>query len=219
MREGWYQDNLKPNSHRVNRVLNTYYTSHPRRSRSSGVVHTRFEQSKMGGCNRRPKPRPLTLRPACHDSDDCTQALALAMPPPASMRWLPDETLFSLSSRHHRLSAQSRASHTSRALFGHPRGGLAHDLPDRVDALVERTAGALGSDARSLIRRHTILPFYLPFRSPADADAAIVQLRGPGIGSLKFRLGMLTSRFRAHHPLKLCLRCATDDCKRLGVPP
>lgn len=127
------------------------------------------------------------------------------------LRWLPDETLFSLASRYHRLSAATRAEETCRVLFGRSRGGLAHDLPDSIDDFIERTKGLLGCEAETLIRQHTILPFYLPFRSASDAEAAIAALREPNIGSLKFQLGMLTSRFRAHHPLKACLACMSED--------
>lgn len=133
------------------------------------------------------------------------------------LRWLPDETLFSFSSRYHRLSARLRAEWTCRALYGAARGGLAHDLPDNLDAFVDRTQSWLGADAEVLIRQRTILPFYFPFRPPADADAAVAALRGPGIGSLKFRLGMLTSRFRAHHPLKACPRCMAEDVESACV--
>jgi hypothetical protein len=133
------------------------------------------------------------------------------------LRWLPDETVFSLASRYHRMSAQVRASRTCQVLFGRPRGGLAHDLPDCIDSFIERTHGALGRSAEEVIRQHTILPFYLPFRSPGDATSAFAALRGPGIGSLKFRLGMLTSRFRAHHPLKACPRCLKQDVNETCV--
>jgi hypothetical protein len=132
------------------------------------------------------------------------------------LEWLPDETLFSLCSRFHRLSLHGRPTHTSQALFGHPRGGLAHDLPDRIDTFVHRTQGRLGT-AESIVRARTVLPFYLPLRPP-DADAnAMAALRGPGIGSLKFHLGLLTSRFRAHHPLKLCSRCMAADLDTVHI--
>jgi hypothetical protein len=124
--------------------------------------------------------------------------------------WLPDETLFSLCSRHHRVSLQVRAAATSEALFGDARAGRAHDFPDRIGAFVERAGGALGQ-FDDVIRHHTILPFYLPFRSAAIAAESIDALRGAGIGSLKFRLGLLTSRFRAHHPLKACSECIQED--------
>lgn len=134
----------------------------------------------------------------------------------SEMCWLPDETLFSLASRHHALSGHVRASLTCEHLFGHAQRGAAHDLPSRMDEFVRRTHGELG-DATSIIRNHTILPFYLPFRSHEDAEDALGTMRGNGIGALKYRLGILTSRFRAHHPLKACPQCIAHDREEFGT--
>jgi len=56
-------------------------------------------------------------------------------------QWLPDETLFSLASRHHVVSGNVRPGDTCFQLFGHKRLGSSHDLPARVDEFVRRTAG------------------------------------------------------------------------------
>lgn len=130
--------------------------------------------------------------------------------------WLPDETLFSWASRYHALTGHRLSSETTLALFGHRRQGSQHDFPTRLGALVERTEGQLG-DAHALIQRHTILPFYLRLRDPQDAAAAVAALVNPERGMLKFRLGMLTSRFRAHHPLKACAACMARDSSNFGV--
>lgn len=131
--------------------------------------------------------------------------------------WLPDETLFSLCSRHHRLSANHRASTTCRQLFGHGTQGSAHDLPSRVDEFVARVGSALGT-ADQIIADHTVLPYYLSFRSPSFGAEAISAMRGPGIGALKLGLGVLTSRFRANHPLKVCTKCMEADRARWLTP-
>lgn len=132
------------------------------------------------------------------------------------LEWLPDEILFSLASRYHCVSANALAANTCMQLFGHRRQGCAHDFPSRVEQFVKNTGGELGT-AESIIRDRTILPFYLPFRSQAEGIAAENALRGSGIGSLKFRLGLLTSRFRAHHPLKACPQCLVEDRARHHV--
>jgi Tn7-like transposition protein D/TniQ len=137
-------------------------------------------------------------------------ALERTMPHPAIDRWLPDETLFSLASRHHLISGNARADMTCRQLFGHPRHGSAHDIPARVDEFVRRTDGALG-DAERIIRERSILPFYFAYREPEDAANAIAAIRCGGIGGLKGRLGILASRFGAAHPLKLCRVCVVED--------
>lgn len=135
---------------------------------------------------------------------------------PAVTSWLPDELLFSLASRFHSISGDPLASSTCLKLFGHARRGSQHDLPCRIDEFVFRTSGMFGS-AEEIIYRHTLLPFYLPFRAPTDATDAIEAMRGDMIGSLKYRLGLLTSRFRAHHPLRACPVCMLKDRDEFGV--
>ncbi|WP_137918364.1 TnsD family Tn7-like transposition protein [Hydrogenophaga sp. 2FB] len=126
-----------------------------------------------------------------------------------------DETLFSWCSRYHRISANGRDAATCMQLFGDRRIGTAHDLPARLDALVTRSGGAIG-DAVSIIQQRTLLPFYLPFRSPRLAALAHEAMRGPSIGSLKYQLGLLTSGLGAAHPLKSCPRCIAVDQERHG---
>lgn len=124
--------------------------------------------------------------------------------------WLPNETLFSLCSRHHCLSGNYLAATTCQQLFGHRNQGSAHDLPGRIGHFAGVTRGQLGS-ADSIIRHHTILPYYLPFASRVDEQAVFSTMAGSSIGGLKFQLGLLTSRFRANHPLKACLACMEVD--------
>lgn len=128
------------------------------------------------------------------------------------LEWLPDETLFSLCSRHHRLSGNRLPATTCRTLFGHPRQGCAHDFPSRIDSFALATRGCLGS-AEQIVYDRTLLPYFLPFAQPEIGRAAIDAMRGPSIGGLKFRLGLLTSGIRAHHPLKGCLDCIEDDLR------
>lgn len=62
-----------------------------------------------------------------------------------SLAWLPDETVFSLAARFHRVSGATTASQTCRILFGHDRHGTEHDLPCRLQHLADATEGVLGS--------------------------------------------------------------------------
>lgn len=126
------------------------------------------------------------------------------------LAWLPGETLYSLCSRQHVLSCYPRPTTTCQALFGHPRYGLAHDLPSRIEEFSVRQQQQLGS-AEDIIRQHTLLSFYLPLASPNLAARSVSGMAGHGIGSLKFQLGLLTSRFRANHPLKACPVCMQED--------
>lgn len=128
------------------------------------------------------------------------------------LRWLPDETLFSICSRHHHLSKNYKPSTTCQQLFGHKNQGLAHDFPSRIDYFVSTTEGLLGT-SDEIIYRHSILPFYMPLAKDHIKRSAIVAMRGEGIGSLKWDLGILTSRFRANHPLKACPKCLLEDAR------
>ena len=130
--------------------------------------------------------------------------------------WLPDETLFSLCSRYHRLSKNYKSSSTCQQLFGHKLQGLAHDFPSRIDYLAAAADGALGSPDE-IIYRHSILPFYLPLAQEHIKTSAISAMRGEGIGHLKWNLGILTSRFRANHPLKACPKCLGEDVQNHQV--
>ena len=130
--------------------------------------------------------------------------------------WLPDETLFSWCSRYHYSAVNGLASATCMQLFGHRTAGSAHDFPSRVDEFVRRTDSQLG-DAENLIGSHTVLPYYLPFRDGQVKQESMLSMRGPNIGSLKYRLGMLSSGLPADHPLKACPDCMAENQKSFGV--
>ncbi len=126
------------------------------------------------------------------------------------LAWLPGETLFSLCSRLHRLWGHSLSSRSTQIMFGGNRLGMQHDFPSGLEAFANRTEGHLGS-AVEICRDRTLLRFYLPFIDQADINYAISTMRGPSVNHLKFRLGLLTSRFRANHPLKACPTCMHED--------
>jgi TniQ len=131
--------------------------------------------------------------------------------------WLPDETVFSLISRYHVLSGNIRPSATTLVLFGHHRSGCEHDFPSRLAKFSEHTHQALGTAVELCLDR-TILPFYLPLQDATSASAAVTSLVGEPKGMLKYRLGILTSRFRANHPLKACPVCMVEDHENFGTP-
>ncbi len=130
--------------------------------------------------------------------------------------WFPDETVFSFCARYRVLSGHRLSAETTLDLFRHARLGSAHDFPCRIDRFCARMDGQMGT-SEEVIRQHTILPFYLPFVSAEKADLAVRTLRGDSIGSLKFVLGLLTSGFRAAHPLKACAECMNEDADRFSV--
>lgn len=130
--------------------------------------------------------------------------------------WLPDETVFSLATRHHLLSGRTHPRSTAIQLFGGPRSGFPHDLPSGIEHFARVYQNKLGT-ADSIIRGHTLLPFFLPFRSLGDTQRALSAMRGDRIGALKSRLGMPASRFGAICPLKACGACMEADRNAHGV--
>lgn len=127
-------------------------------------------------------------------------------------RWLPDETLFSLCSRYHMASGNHLASTTCKLLFGHPTQGSAHDFPARLNHFLAVAGSNLGS-ADEIVETRTVLPIYLRFANPELAELVRRASAEASSGALKFQLGLLTSRFRANHPLKACQACMVDDAQ------
>lgn len=130
--------------------------------------------------------------------------------------WLPNETLFSLCSRNHSFLLNLSPRQTCNQLFGHPRQGMQHDLPSNVATFATRSNGVLGT-ATEIIHQHTILPFFAPFQSPERIQMAVNTMLGASVGGLKYRLGLVTGRFGAEHPLKACPQCMEEDVANLGV--
>lgn len=129
--------------------------------------------------------------------------------------WLPGETLFSLVGRIHGLWGAQDAGRTASLLFGDRRRGTQHDLPGHLGDFVARTDGSLG-DANALARDRTLLAFYRHFMSERAEQAAVEDMTDGNIAHLKFRMGLLTSRFRANHPLKACVACMVRDAQEYG---
>lgn len=134
---------------------------------------------------------------------------------PEFLSWLPGETLFSLVSRHHFFSGHVLSARTCQQFFGHERAGSQHDLPSRLFQFVARTKGCFGT-VEQIAMQHTLLAYYAAFDSPDETENALAAMTGNSVAHLKFRLGILTSRFRANHPLKACEACMDEDRARFG---
>jgi len=102
------------------------------------------------------------------------------------------------------------------ALFGTRRAGSAHDVPAYVQALVDRTHGALG-EAREIIVGRTLLPFYFPFHPEHQCENWLDQMFTGSSPSLKAQMGIAASQFGAAHPLKACPVCMQSDANEHGV--
>lgn len=134
---------------------------------------------------------------------------------PALLSWLPGETLFSLVSRHHHFRGHTLAVHTCEQFFGHPRAGSQHDFPSRLSNFVSRTGGCFG-EVDEIAKEHTLLAYYVAFLSAEELADVTACMAGDSVAHLKLRLGILTSRFRANHPLKACVECIASDRADFG---
>lgn len=114
-------------------------------------------------------------------------------------------------------SGNHLSSTTCKVLFNHPTQGCAHDFPARLDHFLSKAGGALGS-AERIVEERSVLPFYLRFASESMINATITAAAQSSSGRLKFQLGLLTSRFRANHPLKACVECMAEDMREVGTP-
>lgn len=138
------------------------------------------------------------------------------LPSSATLRWLENETFYSICSRQHRFLGHLNSATTSAWLFGSTAARTTHDFPYNLEALSAEVKSTWGNPIE-IILRHTILPFFFPFQSKAKAEEALEALKSSRLGSLKYRLGLLTSRFGAEHPLKACPTCMISDRSAHGV--
>lgn len=132
-----------------------------------------------------------------------------------ALQWLPRETLYSLVSRLHHLWGNARAASTATVLFGQARRGAQHDLPGGLLAFEKHTSAAYGS-ASELALEHTLLHYYRAFVPRDITRHAVACMSGDSVAHLKLKLGILTSRFRANHPLKACPECVIAAQEEFG---
>ena len=129
---------------------------------------------------------------------------------------LPDETLYSVVGRYHRLGGFADDRSTSTKLFGNANSGFMHDFPCGIDTLCLAVDG-WAEQHSSIIRKYTILPFYEPFLSE-DALQEVIEAMRHGKGErIKFILGLTASRLDATHPLRACPTCLQEDTTRHGA--
>lgn len=132
------------------------------------------------------------------------------------VRWLPDETFFSICCRQHRFMCHVTKASTTAWLFGEGSSSVQHDFPSRLNSLPQKAKEVWGSPF-NIITEHTILPLFFPFQSKERIDDVFHTVSNNSLGTLKYRLGLVTGRFGAEHPLKACLECLREDRINHGV--
>lgn len=127
----------------------------------------------------------------------------------------PDESLYSLAVRYHRLSANPSYRVTSQELFGAYSRTCGSILPCCLEGLAQRLGKAYPVNV--LIDRFTLLPLYQPFVADAKYCAARVAMAGNCGTGLKMSLGITASRFLKHASFRYCKSCVSEDLLRYGV--
>lgn len=105
---------------------------------------------------------------------------------------------------------------TTEWLFGEGSRGMQHDFPSKLNSLPQKAKEVWGSPSE-IIEEHTILPLFFPFQSKEKIKDVFDTVTNGSLGTLKYRLGLVTSRFGAEHPLKACLECVREDRIKHGV--
>ena len=134
----------------------------------------------------------------------------------APLRWLPDETVYSLASRFHRLAGHVRPAATAKLLFGHSRGGFPHALPGYLHYLAEVFAGQLGSP-REIALQHTVVPQLVVAQPRSRQESTYRTMVSGATSGLKASLGLMASGFGGALPLKACQICLKEDVEQHGA--
>lgn len=139
------------------------------------------------------------------------------------LRWLSDETVYSIAARYSIASGIVNPSCASKILFGHRTGGFPHALPGGIGHFARVFKTTLGSP-RKIIASHTVAPQLVVARSPAVREATYAAMEGAHAQTVKAKLGLLASGFGGALPLKACPVCVAEDELENGfsywrVPP
>ncbi|WP_339418539.1 MULTISPECIES: TnsD family Tn7-like transposition protein [unclassified Pseudomonas] len=126
----------------------------------------------------------------------------------------PDELLYSLAVRYHRLSANHSYRRTSQDLFGVYSRTCGSILPCCLGTLSKELAWAYS--VHELINNFTLFPLYEPFLSEAKRSAARIAMAGDSGTGLKMSLGLTASGFLKHASFRYCESCVTEDRRNCG---
>ncbi|GBH11725.1 Cyanate permease [Pseudomonas syringae pv. actinidiae] len=128
----------------------------------------------------------------------------------------PDESLYSLAVRFHKLIAHESYRETSRELFGVYSRTCGSVLPCCLGSLSQRLKAAYSVD--DLIERFTLLPLYRPFMAESKYPVVRATMAGSSGSGLKMSLGITASRFLKHDSFRYCESCTREDIQKYGVP-
>jgi hypothetical protein len=130
-------------------------------------------------------------------------------------RPLPQETLYSIGARFTAANSLS-SDKASMYLLGHRRGGFHHEIPHGLSRLEYVSGGELQA-TQDLLKSRTVLSCILPFMSAQRRRAMLERMLVSVVPqSPTSLLGMSWRGHDAHHSLRRCPDCASQDAKRFG---
>lgn len=129
---------------------------------------------------------------------------------------LPDESLYSLVVRYHRMVANVSYRRTSHELFGTYSRTCGSVLPCCLGSLSARTEGLYSFP--DLVESLTLLPLYKPFLPAAAYEFAVRRMEGTDGTGLKMRLGMTASGLLKYASFRYCEACVEHDTSIHGIP-
>src|SRR5690554_2945308 len=135
------------------------------------------------------------------------------MKSPVNLQPLPDETIFSLVSRFHLLSGNSREKDSYGTLFGCDRVRINSYLPSQLKA----TGSFFGLPPESLLWNHTLYPLFacfLTLKRASQLERAMLLNLGSIVGE---KAGLPQSKLKFTTGHKHCPTCFAEDMSRIGV--
>lgn len=129
----------------------------------------------------------------------------------------PDELLYSLCARYHRLSCNLSNKSTVKDLFGTATACAIVDLPSHLGELSKKIICRTLSDPDRLILERTLLPVYAPFLTVKKLKKLISFMKGSSRGNrVHYSSGVMSSTVPVQSYLKYCPECLSEDCEVYG---
>jgi hypothetical protein len=128
----------------------------------------------------------------------------------------PDELLYSILARYHVRSGNISPKATLRELFGSTTITATVDLPSHLNALIQNLPPLTKHTVDSLIRKHTLYPFYAPFLFPDKAELVRRSMLEHYWGDIHTRAGIMASSVQTPNHLKFCPACFRDEQEKHG---
>lgn len=129
---------------------------------------------------------------------------------------LPDESLYSVAVRYHRIVVNESYRRTSRELFGTYSRTCGSVLPCCLGPLSRQLDGQYS--VADLIESLTLLPLYRPFIRQEYFEAAVRCMEGTLGTGLKMGLGITASGLLKYASFRYCEACVEHDVSHFGVP-